>query len=86
MNTEMIITAIEKAKKQSEENGLDQILMTIEFADKVVELLRDLTSVKPLLTVDGFICGKCGKLLSNRNEKLPEKCIVCGTRVGSLVK
>ena len=41
MSIDMIITAIEKAKKQSQENSLDRIMMTIEFADKIVELLKE---------------------------------------------
>ena len=31
---------MQKAKKQSQENSLDRIMMTIEFADRVVELLK----------------------------------------------
>ena len=41
MSIDMIITAIEKAKKQSQENSLDRIMMTIEFADKIIELLKE---------------------------------------------
>lgn len=41
MSIDMIVTAIENAKKQSQENDLDRIMMTIEFVDKVVELLKE---------------------------------------------
>ena len=46
---EKIISAIEKAKKQSEKYGLDSILVDFKAADMILELLKD---QKPINYVD----------------------------------
>ena len=42
---EKFIQKIEKAKDKSKEYGLDEIRMTIEFADVLVELLKEQDAV-----------------------------------------
>ena len=41
VDREKIIDAIERAKKQSEEYGLDRILVDFKAADMILELLKD---------------------------------------------
>ena len=41
MNVDKFVEAIEKAKRQSKEYGLDVIKMSFEFADCIVELLKE---------------------------------------------
>lgn len=57
----------------------------IENADKVygdaIDLIFELVSVKPLVTMTGFICGKCGHLLAKYSDEMPIRCDVCGTYI-----
>lgn len=60
--------------------------LDVEMAPTVsLEEHKEREGVKPLLVVSGFVCGHCGHLIARYNEKLPEKCDVCGTYVGSLI-
>jgi hypothetical protein len=57
---EKIIAAIEKAKKQSEENGLDRIIVPFKETDMILALLKEQEAVKPILEQDSMVCGVCG--------------------------
>lgn len=61
----------------------------IADADKVYDdalsLIFDLVSVKPLVTMAGFICGKCGHLLAKYGGEIPTRCDVCGTYVAEVL-
>lgn len=52
------------------------------------ELMRATYAVRPLRSVNGFICGKCGHVLLKNTDKhveMPDKCDECGTYVGRWV-
>lgn len=69
MSPGMIITAIENAEKQSLENGLDRIMMTIEFADKVIELLKEPRTGAQLFLRDNY-SGTVHKYGDNKHDSL----------------
>ena len=53
--------------------------------DDALVLLKEQEAVKPLMAITGWACGRCGHLIAKDNERLPDRCDVCGTRVGGLV-
>lgn len=61
----------------------------IENADKVyddaIDLIFELASVKPLVTMTGFICGRCGHVLTKYGGEIPKRCDVCGTYVAEVL-
>ena len=71
-----------QTEEQIELGGIECIAV---LHDDAMELIKELVSVKPLLSVTGWVCGHCGHLIAKNNEKLPEKCNVCGSLVGGLV-
>jgi len=87
------IQTMEKAKKKSKEYGLDEIRMTIEFADTLVELMKEKEPVEPINTSstkirtenkpsDWFTVGRCPVCghggLNNQDDKY---CGGCGRRL-----
>lgn len=91
MSPGMMIAAIENARKQSQEYGLDRIMVTIEFADKVTELLKKQEPVEPrkvMVEQAGPLyyrcyCHLCGHLVGNVvNKKVTDVhekyCAQCG--------
>ena len=53
--------------------------------DGAKTIIKEGFTVHPLLSVNGFICGKCGHLLSKDGEKLPAHCDTCRALVGDIV-
>lgn len=73
-NREKIISAIEKAKKQSEEYAQDRIIVPFKEADMILALLKEQEPIEPI-TSDGddlywqpgdedYACGACGEELA----------------------
>ncbi len=68
-NREKIISAIEKAKKQSEEYAQDIIIVPFKEADMILALLKEQEPVKPKqrnphLGAWWHECGNCDKAIS----------------------
>ena len=85
MSPGMMITAIENARKQSQEYGLDRIMMTIEFADMVIELLKKQEPMEPETFMDGpvkrYACKVCGTHLMSVGRHRDRFCRMCGQAV-----
>ena len=56
-----------------------------DAVEDALAMPKEQEAVKPLMAITGWACGRCGHLIAKDNERLPEKCDVCGTRVGGLV-
>ena len=78
-----VISAIEKAKEQSEKYGLDRILVDFKAADMILKLLKEQEPVEPisrfnkLLNETIYWCGKCEAHI----EKNQSYCGCCGQEV-----
>lgn len=76
---EKIIAAIEKAKKQSEENGLDRIIVPFKETDMILALLKEQEPAEPeveaLNEIDRLCrCPKCHRYLFYEEQKYCDKC------------
>ena len=78
---ERLIVAIERAKEQSDEAGLDCIVVKFKEANLIIELLKD----EPLPVLNVGKCGiyfgdcpHCGKRVTKKNTSY---CPYCGRRV-----
>lgn len=78
--------ARERIKESKGLTALQKVRI-FDAIDGAKVMLKAAYEVKPLLSVNGFVCGNCGHLLlkDTENEKLPDRCTVCRTLVGSLV-
>lgn len=69
-NRKKLVVAIERAKEQSEEYGLDRILVSFKAADMVLELLKEQPDI--------IRCKDCMHWLpdkfSVRGDFLPSRC------------
>jgi hypothetical protein len=85
---EKIISAIEKAKKQSEENAQDAIIVPFKEVDMIISLLKEQKAVEPDTNSAGTCtCGTCGETVGyypagcNIPRKLCKFCPECGRAV-----
>lgn len=72
IDREKIINAIEKAKKQSEENAQDAIIVPFKEVDMIISLLKE-QEAKPMTEYDdGWDCPRCGlKLIGKTASGYP---------------
>ena len=78
-NREEIISAIEKAKKQSKEYALDRIIVPFKEADMIIALLKEQEAVEPEVEVLNEIdrlyrCPKCHKCFFYERQKYCDQC------------
>lgn len=66
---------------------IDDIKDLLQKQDTEIQQLRTVCEVNPLLTVEGFICGRCGHMLLKDIEhgKMPDRCEKCNSFVGAIV-
>ena len=83
---EKIISAIEKAKKQSEEYALDRIIVPFKEADMIIAMLKKHETVKPkkikgynppMYTLYEYKCEECESPIMNKQPF----CMGCGRAV-----
>lgn len=74
----------DEASEETVRYAIEQDLEDAGF-DVDVAILKEQEAVKPLMAITGWACGRCGHLIAKDNERLPDRCDVCGTRVGGLV-
>lgn len=66
-NREKIISAIENAKKQSEEYAQDRIIVPFKETDMIIALLKEQEGVVPYIDIDEAKCPVC-KVKLTRQE------------------
>ena len=84
-----LITAIERAREQSEEFGIGFIVVKYKETDLILELLKEQEPVKPVVNQDEWVCGCCGSWLERQRmihpgailHDLCEYCPSCGKKV-----
>lgn len=54
------------SKDISKELGLNFIVLNFKDASRVVEMLKEQEPVKPTISVDTWICSKCGHTLESQ--------------------
>lgn len=66
---------------------INDIRNLLQKQDKEIQQLRAVCEVKPILTVNGFICGRCGHMLLKDIEhgKMPDRCEKCKSFVGAVI-
>lgn len=74
-----IINALELAKKQSEENGLDRIIVPFKETDMILALLKEQEPIEPEVEVLNEIdrlyrCPKCHKCFFYEKQKYCDQC------------
>lgn len=97
VNVEKVIDGLERLRFFNQRAGRelwsekphDVQEQDIENADKVYDeaigLIFDLASETPLVTMMGFVCGRCGHVLTKYGGEMPKKCDVCGTYVAEVL-
>ena len=85
---EKLVIAIERAKEQSEEYGLDRILVDFKTVDMILELLKEQEAIEPDVYSEGTcMCGNCGMTVGyypagcSVPRKLSKYCSECGRKV-----
>jgi hypothetical protein len=82
---EKIISAIEKAKKQSAEYAQDRIIVPFKETDMILALLKEQEAVEPYsMNAERTygICPQCGKIIFRYgNVEENHYCGVCGKAV-----
>ena len=63
---EKLITAIERAREQSKEFGLNFIIVKFKETDLILKLLKEQEPVEPLVDVDTYVCPNCGHRLEHQ--------------------
>lgn len=79
--------ARERIKESKGLTALQKVRI-FDAIDGAKVMLQAAYEVKPLLSVNGFVCGKCGHLLLKTYDghgEMPKRCTVCRSLVGSLV-
>lgn len=85
-NREKIIRAIEKAKKQSEENAQDVIIVPFKEADMIISLLKEQEpkTIPGFPTMEGVVignCPRCDRFLVGKENDPVWFCKYCGQAV-----
>ena len=80
-NREKIISAIEKAKKQSEGNAQDAIIVPFKEANMILALLKEQEAVpvvqREVMHMLVWCCGSCGVAITDGDKF----CRMCGKEV-----
>ena len=74
-DTEKLIRALERAKQQSADNGLDRIIVPFKETDMILELLKEKETKDQCLKTKCVICPHCDNCDVDENGNVVNRMI-----------